>query len=148
MHKTHPMKIFIGCDHAGFEMKEALKKYLIDANYDVEDKGTYSLDSVDYPDFAHAVATGVETTDGSLGVLLCGSANGVCIAANKHQSIRAALCWLPEIASLARQHNDANVVCIPARFVNDEIGLEILKAFLSASFEGGRHQKRVDKIAC
>jgi ribose 5-phosphate isomerase B len=142
------MKIFIGCDHAGFEMKEALKKYLIDANYDVEDKGTYSLDSVDYPDFAHAVATGVETTDGSLGVLLCGSANGVCIAANKHQSIRAALCWLPEIASLARQHNDANVVCIPARFVNDEIGLEILKSFLSATFEGGRHQKRVDKIAC
>ncbi len=142
------MKIFIGSDHAGFEMKEALKKHLIDANYEVEDKGTYSSDSVDYPDFAHAVATGVETTDGSLGVLLCGSANGVCIAANKHQSIRAALCWLPEIASLARQHNDANVVCIPARFVNDEIGLEILKAFLASSFEGGRHQKRVDKIAC
>ena len=142
------MKIFIGSDHAGFEMKEALKKHLIDANYEVEDKGTYSSDSVDYPAFAHAVATGVETTDGSLGVLLCGSANGVCIAANKHQSIRAALCWLPEIASLARQHNDANVVCIPARFVNDEIGLEILKAFLASSFEGGRHQKRVDKIAC
>ena len=90
----------------------------------------------------------METTDGSLGVLLCGSANGVCIAANKHQSIRAALCWLPEIASLARQHNDANVVCIPARFVNDETGLEILKSFLASSFEGGRHQKRVDKIAC
>lgn len=147
-HKTHSMKIFIGCDHAGFEMKEALKKYLIDANYEVEDKGTYSSDSVDYPDFAHAVATAVESNASSLGVLLCGSANGVCIAANKHQSIRAALCWLPEIASLARQHNDANVVCIPARFVNDETGLEILKAFLTASFEGGRHQKRVDKIAC
>ena len=142
------MKIFIGCDHAGFEMKEELKKYLIDANYEVEDKGTYSLDSVDYPDFAHAVATGVENNIDSLGVLLCGSANGVCIAANKHQSIRAALCWLPEIASLARQHNDANVVCIPARFVSSEIGHEILKSFLAASFEGGRHQKRVDKIGC
>jgi ribose 5-phosphate isomerase B len=142
------MKIFIGCDHAGFEMKESLKNYLINENYEVEDKGTYSLDSVDYPDFAHAVANGVESTAGSLGVLLCGSANGVCIAANKHQQIRAALCWLPEIASLAKQHNDANVVCIPARFVNDETGLEILKAFLSASFEGGRHQKRVDKISC
>jgi ribose 5-phosphate isomerase B len=140
------MKIFIGCDHAGFEMKEELKKYLIDSNYEVEDKGTYSLDSVDYPDFAHAVATGVETTDGSLGVLLCGSANGVCIAANKHQSIRAALCWLPEIASLARQHNDANILSIPARFVTLEVAQAMVRAFLNTPFEGGRHAKRVEKI--
>jgi ribose 5-phosphate isomerase B len=142
------MKLYIGADHAGFEMKELLKNYLSEAGYTVEDKGTYSLDSVDYPDYAHAVATAVEADNDSLGILLCGSANGVCIAANKHQKIRAALCWMPEIASLARQHNDANIVGIPARYVSNEMGIEILKNFLSATFEGGRHQKRVEKISC
>jgi ribose 5-phosphate isomerase B len=127
------MKLYIGADHAGFEMKEVLKNYLSEAGYTVEDKGTYSLDSVDYPDYAHAVATAVEADNDSLGILLCGSANGVCI---------------PEIASLARQHNDANIVGIPARYVSNEMGIEILKNFLSATFEGGRHQKRVEKISC
>jgi len=142
------MILYIGSDHAGFEMKEVLKNYLSEAGYTVEDKGTYSLDSVDYPDYAHAVATAVEGDPDSLVILLCGSANGVCIAANKHQKIRAALCWMPEIASLARQHNDANIIGIPARYVSNEMGIEILKNFLSATFEGGRHHKRVDKIAC
>ena len=142
------MSLYIGSDHAGFEMKEALKVW-INKEFPtevIEDKGCETLDSCDYADYAHAVAENV--TGDSRGILLCGSANGVSIAANKHAGVRAALCWTEEIAVLARQHNDANVVCIPARFVNDETGLEILKSFLSASFEGGRHQKRVDKIAC
>lgn len=142
------MKLYIGSDHAGFEMKEVLKNFLTESGYIVDDKGTYSLDSVDYPDYAHTVATAVENDHESLGILLCGSANGVCIAANKHQKIRAALCWMPEIATLARQHNDANIVGIPARYVSNEMAIEIIKNFLSSTFEGGRHQKRVDKIAC
>ncbi|HOS48034.1 MAG TPA: ribose 5-phosphate isomerase B [Bacteroidia bacterium] len=142
------MSLYIGSDHAGFEMKTALLEYLKKHGYDCEDKGTFSADSVDYPDYAHAVANAVEAHHGSLGILLCGSANGVCIAANKHQQIRAALCWTPEIAQLARQHNDANIVCIPARFVNTATGILILESFLHGTFEGGRHQTRVDKIAC
>jgi ribose 5-phosphate isomerase B len=142
------MSLYIGSDHAGFEMKTALLEYLKKHGYDCEDKGTFSADSVDYPDYAHAVANAVEAHHGSLGILLCGSANGVCIAANKHQQIRAALCWTPEIAQLARQHNDANIVCIPARFVNTATGILILESFLNGTFEGGRHQTRVDKIAC
>ncbi|MBX2964986.1 MAG: ribose 5-phosphate isomerase B [Cyclobacteriaceae bacterium] len=140
------MKIAIGSDHAGFERKEALKKWLADKGYDVQDFGTHSSASVDYPDFAHPVAEAVEKNDGVLGVLLCGSANGVAITANKHQGIRAALCWTDEIAALARQHNNANIVCIPARFVTADHAEKILDTFLHTGFEGGRHERRVEKI--
>lgn len=142
------MKIAIGSDHAGFEYKEVLKKWLAHNGYEVSDFGTHSLDSVDYPDFAHPVADAVEKQDASLGVLLCGSANGVAITANKHQGIRAALCWTEEIAALARQHNNANVVCIPARYVTQQQAEKILETFLHTEFEGGRHSRRVEKISC
>src|SRR5688572_22967172 len=111
-------KIIIGSDHAGFEMKEHLRHFLNEAGYEITDKGTYSSESADYPDFAHAVASEVESS-GNTGILLCGSANGVAITANKHSGIRAALCWTDEIAKLARQHNNANIICIPARFVSN-----------------------------
>ncbi|MFC4212244.1 ribose 5-phosphate isomerase B [Pedobacter lithocola] len=140
------IKIAIGADHAGFEFKEMLKDYLSD--YEVEDFGTHSLDSVDYPNFAHPVASAVESGDFKYGILLCGSANGVAITANKHQNIRAGLCWENEVASLVRKHNDANVLCIPARFVSDKLAKEITTTFLNTEFEGGRHQNRVDKISC
>ncbi|GCC51110.1 ribose 5-phosphate isomerase B [Chryseotalea sanaruensis] len=138
----------IGSDHAGYEFKEVLKKWLSDNGHIVKDFGTHSLDSVDYPDFAHPVASAVEKQEFDLGILLCGSANGVAITANKHQGIRAALCWTDEIASLARQHNNANIVCIPARFVSEDMAKKITETFLSIPFEGGRHEKRVDKISC
>lgn len=138
--------IIIGSDHAGFEMKEHLRHFLSEAGFEVTDKGTYSLESTDYPDFAHAVARDVEQDDESLGILLCGSANGVAITANKHAGIRAALCWTEEIASLARQHNNANIICIPSRFVNSADAEKMTTAFLNTQFEGGRHQKRVEKI--
>lgn len=138
--------IHVGCDHAGFDLKEKLKTWLA-GSYDVADHGTYSAESVDYPDFAHAVAKAVESGDGQ-GILICGSANGVAMAANKHAEIRAAICWQREIAVLARSHNNANILCIPARFVSVEEAMEITKAFMETSFEGGRHQRRVEKIAC
>lgn len=138
----------IGSDHAGFEYKQALKKWLEKNGYTVKDFGAHSTDSADYPDFAHPVAEAVEAKKSDLGILLCGSANGVAITANKHQGIRAALCWTEEVAELARQHNNANVVCIPARFVSYELAEKILDRFLHSSFEGGRHQRRVDKISC
>jgi ribose 5-phosphate isomerase B len=125
-----------------------LKKWLEKSGYAVKDFGTYSLESVDYPDFAHPVASAVESNEFDLGLLLCGSANGVAITANKHQGVRAALCWTEEVAELARQHNNANVVCIPARFVSYEVAQKILDRFLHSSFEGGRHGRRVDKISC
>jgi ribose 5-phosphate isomerase B len=139
------MKIIIGSDHAGFEMKEALKEWLQNTSLTLEDVGCHSDQSVDYPDYAHVVAHKVESED-SVGILLCGSANGVCITANKHQGIRAALCWNSEIATLARQHNDANIVCIPARFISLEQAKDIVHQFLNTAFEGGRHQNRVNKI--
>lgn len=139
------MKIIIGSDHAGFSMKEELKAWLSTQGYTCDDKGCHSAESVDYPDYAHLVAQTVESED-SLGILLCGSANGVCITANKHTGIRAALCWTKEISSLARQHNDANVVCIPARFISLEEAKEIVSIFITTAFEGGRHQNRVNKI--
>lgn len=142
------MKIAIGSDHAGFESKEVLKKWLTANGHEVEDFGTHNLDSVDYPDFAHPVAEAVEKKIVALGVLLCGSGNGVAITANKHQGIRAALCWTEEIAALARQHNNANVVCIPARFVTQQQAEKILETFLQTAFEGGRHSRRVEKISC
>nr|WP_068888236.1 ribose 5-phosphate isomerase B [Pedobacter panaciterrae] len=140
------MKIAIGADHAGFEYKELLKSYLTD--YEVKDFGTYSTQSVDYPDFAHPVASAVESGEYTFGILVCGSANGVAITANKHQQIRAAICWLNELAALARQHNNANVLCIPARFVSEDLAKEMTTTFINTSFEGGRHEGRVGKISC
>jgi ribose 5-phosphate isomerase B len=143
---TDKIKIAIGSDHAGFEYKEMLRSYLTD--YEVKDFGTYSPESADYPDFAHPVASAVESTEFTFGILVCGSANGVAITANKHQQIRAAICWLNEIAALARQHNNANVLCIPARFISEELAKEITDTFLHTPFEGGRHQTRVSKMSC
>jgi ribose 5-phosphate isomerase B len=142
------MNLAIGSDHAGFEYKELLKKHLEKNGHQVKDFGTYSLDSVDYPDFAHPVSNAVEKKEFELGVLLCGSANGVAITANKRQGIRAAICWTEEIASLARQHNNANVLCIPARFISFELAEKITDTFLATPFEGGRHETRVNKINC
>lgn len=138
----------IGADHAGFELKEILKKSLEKNGYKSKDFGTYSADSADYPDFAHPVAEAVEKKEFELGLLICGSANGVAMTANKHQGIRAAICWNEELAALARQHNNANVLCIPARYVSTELAERILDRFLHASFEGGRHERRVGKISC
>lgn len=140
-------KIAIAADHAGYELKEYLKN-MLQTQYLLQDFGTSSLDSVDYPDFVHPAATSVEKGENELGILICGSGQGVSITANKHQKIRCALCWMPEIAGLARQHNDANIIAIPARFIAKELALEIVEKFLTTDFEGGRHQNRVDKIAC
>ena len=140
--------IAIGADHAGFEYKAAVVKHLEEAGYKIKDLGTYSSDSVDYPDFAHPTANIVEQGEAAFGILVCGAANGVAITANKHQGIRAAICWQKEIAKLARQHNNANMLCIPARFVSLETALEITDTFTNTSFEGGRHEGRVNKIAC
>ena len=140
-------KVAIGSDHAGFELKEQIKKYLTEKGYKIEDKGCFSLDSVDYPDFAHPTAISVEKKEVDFGILICGSANGVSMTANKHQGIRAAIAWLPEIAKLAKQHNDANILSLPARFISVDLAKEILDAYLQAEFEGGRHSRRVDKIA-
>lgn len=140
------LRIAIGADHAGFECKEAIAKSLYDDQ--VKDFGTYSPDSVDYPDFAHPVASAVESGEFDYGILFCGSANGVAITANKHQGVRAAICWNEELASLARRHNNANIVCVPARFISVEEAEKIVKTFLSTEFEGGRHANRVNKMAC
>jgi ribose 5-phosphate isomerase B len=140
------MKLALGSDHAGFAHKEMLRPWLRAAGHEVQDFGTHSADSMDYPDVAHPLAAAVEGGAAELGVLLCGSANGVCIAANKHAGVRAAIAWLPELAALARQHNNANVLCLPARYVNEVQVREIVSAFLETGFEGGRHQLRVAKI--
>jgi ribose 5-phosphate isomerase B len=142
------MKIAIGADHAGFELKESIKRLLADRGIAVEDFGAYSPESVDYPDFAHPVAMNVESSTSDLGIVICGSGNGINMAVNKHQEIRSALCWEPELASLARQHNNANVLALPARFISEDVALACVTAFLDAKFEGGRHQRRVDKISC
>lgn len=142
------IKIQIGSDHAGFELKAKVMEFLEKAGFKVKDFGTYSTESMDYPDVAHPVAEAVLADPGSLGILICGSGNGVCLTANKHNGIRAALCWLPELGALARQHNNANILCLPARFVSTETALEIVNSYLSAKFEGGRHQNRVNKIDC
>lgn len=141
-------KIAIGGDHAGFYYKNHLIEHLINAGCIVEDFGTKSTDSVDYPDFAHPVASAVENGLFDAGILICGSANGVAITANKHQGIRAAICWQEDLAALAREHNDANVVCIPARFVDIQTAKAIVDKFLTTAFEGGRHTNRVQKISC
>ena len=138
----------IGSDHAGFETKQAVIQHLLSKGYEVKDYGCYSEESIDYPDYAHPVATMVEENSGMLGILLCGSGNGINMTANKHQGVRSALCWTTEIAALARSHNDANIIAIPARFVSEELALEMVDTFLSTPFEGGRHQNRVNKIPC
>jgi ribose 5-phosphate isomerase B len=138
--------IAIGSDHAGFELKQELCNYLSNKGYLMNDLGPNSADSVDYPDFAHKVASSVENGITQLGILICGSGNGVCITANKHHGVRAALAWAPELASLARQHNNANVICLPARFISQETAFEIADAYLENAFEGGRHETRVNKI--
>lgn len=139
-------KIAIGSDHAGFGYKEAIKDHLTKNGFEVQDHGTFTESSCDYPDYAHAVANAVETGLCDKGVLICGSANGVAITANKHAGIRAALCWEKEIAILARAHNDANIICIPARFVSIDDAFEMTDVFFSTEFEGGRHAARVSKI--
>ncbi len=140
--------VAIGADHAGFEYKNIIIDLLKSKGLTVNDLGTHSADSVDYPDFAHPVATAVEKVEAGVGILICGSANGVAITANKHQGIRAALCWSEEVAKLSRQHNNANVICIPARFVSTTVAQEMVTSFLETAFEGGRHINRVGKIAC
>lgn len=139
-------KIAIGADHAGFELKEHLKKWLGQNGFAIKDFGTYTSESADYPDFAHAVSEAVENKEFDLGLLTCGSANGVAITANKHQGIRAAICWKEELAATAREHNDANVLCLPARHISTELAEKITDRFLHSSFEGGRHARRVTKI--
>ncbi|MBL7831410.1 MAG: ribose 5-phosphate isomerase B [Saprospiraceae bacterium] len=140
--------IAIGCDHAGFILKKPVVDYLEQEEYNILDMGTFSEESVDYPDFAHPVARAVEEKKADFGILICGSGNGVAITANKHADIRAALCWNDEITSLAREHNNANVLALPARFVSISDGIQMVKTFLNTEFEGGRHAKRVDKINC
>ena len=140
--------IAIGSDHAGFDYKSQIIRFLEEKGFSVNDLGTYSSDSTDYPDFAHPVASAVEDDRASFGILVCGSANGVGITANKHQGIRAAICWQTQVAALARLHNNANIICIPARFVSTPEAEEMVNVFLNTSFEGGRHEKRVSKIAC
>lgn len=140
--------IAIGSDHAGFEMKEFIISYLEGKELSFKNFGAFSASPVDYPDFAHPVANAVESGECAMGILLCGSGNGVAITANKHQEIRAALCWDDEIAALARKHNNANILCIPARFVSEGTAEEMVDVFISTTFEGGRHENRVDKISC
>src|SRR4051812_45089093 len=139
--------VAVGCDHAGFDYKEEVKKYLSDSGYEVTDFGTHSKESVDYPDFVHPVANSIEAKENDFGILFCGSANGVAITANKHQQIRAAIAWTNEVASLARQHNDANILCLPCRFISLDDANEFVQTFLTVPFEGGRHANRVKKIA-
>jgi ribose 5-phosphate isomerase B len=142
------MKVALGGDHAGFEYKKEIIAKLEADGVEVKDFGPFSLDSCDYPDFVHPVAEAVENDDVDLGIIICGSGNGVAMTANKHQGIRAALAWDVELAELARTHNDANIVSIPARYVSLEKAIEIADVFLKTDFEGGRHQRRVDKISC
>lgn len=140
-------KIAIAADHAGFEYKEYLKKQWA-GKYEIVDFGTHSLDSVDYPDFVHPAATAVEQGNCEFGILICGSGQGVQLTANKHQGIRCALAWMPEIAELSRQHNNCNMIAMPARFIAKELAQEIAEKFLTTQFEGGRHLNRVNKISC
>lgn len=142
------MKIAIGNDHAGPDYKKAIVHYLEEKGYMVYNHGTDTSDSVDYPDFGHAVAYDVESKKADFGIVICGSGNGIAMTVNKHQDIRAALCWTKEIAALARQHNDANIISIPARYTSIQQAVEMVETFLTTSFEGGRHANRVHKIAC
>lgn len=137
--------IGFACDHAGFELKTFLMEYMRQKGYEVKDFGTYSAESCDYPDFAHPLAEAVEAGE-CIGFAICGTGNGISMTANKHQGVRCALCWDVEIASLARQHNDANICGMPARFISKELAVEIAETFLKTQFEGGRHERRIKKI--
>jgi ribose 5-phosphate isomerase B len=143
-----PQPIAIGSDHAGFEFKVEIIKFLEQKGFQVKDMGAYEDKSVDYPDYAHPVADAVEKREVSFGILICGSGNGVCITANKHSGIRAALSWREDVAELARRHNDANIICLPARFIGLEEAKKMIETFLATPFEGGRHQNRINKISC
>lgn len=138
----------IGADHAGVELKQIIIDHFSKKGYQFKDYGTYSKDSIDYPDYGHPVAKHVKTTPGVLGIVICGSGNGINMTVNKHQEIRGALCWTEEIASLARQHNDANIIALPARFIDSVLAIKMVESFLTTEFEGGRHANRVSKIAC
>ncbi|MEP0986419.1 ribose 5-phosphate isomerase B [Ekhidna sp.] len=142
------MKIAIGGDHAGFKYKKRLISHLEDNGHEVKDFGPHSDDSVDYPDHVHPLASAISSEDFELGILICGSGNGVAMTANKHENVRAALCWNTELAALARQHNDANIICLAARFIAYEYAESLTDTFIETSFEGGRHERRVDKINC
>jgi ribose 5-phosphate isomerase B len=142
------MKISIGNDHAAPDYKKAIVEMLIAKGHQVTNYGTDSADSVDYPDFGHPVATDISERKADFGIIICGSGNGIAMTANKHQKVRAALCWIKEIAILARQHNDANIISIPARYTSIQQAVEMVDAFLNTKFEGGRHQNRVNKISC
>ncbi len=139
-------KIALGCDHAAYEMKEAVKKWLSDHNYIVEDFGTDSPDSIDYPDIIHPLAKAINDGEIERGIIMCGSGIGVSIVANKYPNVRAALCWNTELAGLSRQHNNANILAVSGRFMEEKLVFEMLEKFLNTDFEGGRHQRRVEKI--
>ena len=139
-------KIIIASDHAGFRLKEKLVSWLITSRYEVRDIGCFSEDSVDYPDYAHPLAVAVENGEYDYGITICGSGNGISMACNKHASIRSAVCWNNEISRLARSHNDANLCALPGRFLTEAEAIQIVKVFLTTSFEGGRHKRRIDKI--
>lgn len=141
-------KIGMASDHAGFEMKEALKPLVSSLGFEIVDFGTNSTESMDYPDTAHPLGYAVESGEVCCGIAICGSGNGISMTLNKHQGVRAALCWTPELGSLAKQHNNANVLSLPGRFISQETAEEIVKAYFAADFEGGRHQRRIDKIPC
>ena len=138
----------IGADHAGFKLKEAIVNHFSKEGYTFKDYGCFSEESIDYPDFGHPVAENVESNSGILGIVICGSGNGINMTVNKHQGIRSARCWTKELAALARQHNNANVIALPARFVDETTAIEMVETFLTTQFEGGRHERRVNKIAC
>jgi len=142
------MKIAIGGDHAGFQYKEKLVEYLKELGHTLEDFGSGTEESVDYPDYVHPLASSIASEDNDLGILICGSGNGVAMTANKHENVRAALCWNTELATLARQHNNANIICLPARFIAYEYAESLVDVFIKTDFEGGRHQRRVGKINC
>lgn len=142
------LKIAIGSDHAGFEYKKTILNWLQEKNFQTADFGPYTPDSVDYPDIVHPLAIAVENKEFDFGILICGSGNGVCMTANKHQNIRAGLVWDSEVAQLIRLHNDANIMCLPARFIGIKIALDCVSQFINTAFEGGRHANRVSKISC
>ena len=139
-------KIGLASDHAGYDLKKFVKSYLEENGIEYKDYGCFSEESCDYPDFAHALANGMENSECGLGIAICGSGEGISMTLNKHQSIRAALCWIPEIAKMARMHNDANVLVMPGRYIATDMAKDIMDLFLNTEFEGGRHQKRIDKI--